>query len=709
MDTQEIIKTLDVFKTDNGLLEIRIFSTINKTEIYSGIFDNKEDLIREVSKYDKEPYNIYFIFNELKDALNGLPQLNKMMRGAKTVNDKDIKYRRWLMLDFDPIREGDVKDIASTEEEFERSKETARKARKFLVEMGFKQPVVCFSGNGTHLFFKIEKTECTAETDKVFQNILKYVAMRFSDSQVDCDVKVYNRARLTKFYSSISRKGGNTSERPHRKSQIVVIPPSLEDTPYSILENISSIYEKTQVSEPIHTNNTSYNGNKFDLDDFLAKNGIEVHSEVKLSDGGRKIVLKTCPFDPSHGKDSAIFVSAQGVITWTCFHSSCMGNNWRTLRLKYDPQAYDKPTYERKYTKAEYIPYHEQQKKIKYQIKDELPELGEKWLSMSNITKVDLSQLEKVTTGFDEVDRSIVGLYMSEVSVLSGSNSSGKSSWLNSLLLNIIQQGKKIALWSGELRPDILKTWIQMTAAGKDYLRPSQYGDGKYYVPNDIGEKIDSWLDGKFFLYNNEYGAKWNQIFHDMEELLKVGVKVFALDNLFTLDIDLFDGDKNNKQKELIIQIKEFAKKNQVHIILVAHPRKVMTFLRKNDISGSSDITNAVDNVFIMHRVNKDFTKAISEYYDNNTAMRYSTYGNVLAIEKNRMYGAVDVMCGLQYEIESRRFKNTYEERIVYDWAAEYEQMRISNIKNNDIIPTMEEFEDDSNPFLNFPINNSPF
>lgn len=672
MDINEINQTLDVFRTDNGLLEVRVFSTVNKTEIYSGIFDNEEDLIREVNKFDREPYNIYFIFNELKDALNGMQQYNKMVRGAKTVTDKDIKYRRWLMLDFDPIREGDVKEIASTEEEFENSKTVARAARNYLLSMGFKQPVVCFSGNGTHLFVKLDRVECNDRTDKVFQNVLKYIAMKFTDEKVDCDIKVSNRARLTKFYSSISRKGGNTPLRPHRKSVIRIVPPDLEATPFAALEYISALYEQSQIGE---TPSASFTGSKgvksFDLDTFLSTHGIEVLKEIHTGDGGRKLVLKTCPFDPSHGKDSAIFVSPQGAITFTCFHSSCSGNNWRTLRLKFDPQAYDKPQYEPQHSRQAYVPYHEQQKKKKYQIQEELPELGEKWLSMSNIKKVDLTTLENVKTGFYELDRHIVGLYMSEVTVLSGSNSSGKSSWLNSMLLNIVNQGHKIALWSGELRPDILKTWIQMVAAGKNNLKPSQKRDGKFYVPNYVAERIDAWLDGKFFLYNNEYGTHWNQIFHDMQELLKVGVKVFVLDNLFSLDIDLFDGDKNNKQRELIIQIKDFAKKNQVHILLVAHPRKVMTFLRKNDISGSSDITNAVDNVFIIHRVNNDFIKAISEFYDAATASRYSSFGNVLSIEKNRMYGVVDVMCGFQYEIESRRFKNDFNENIVYEWEKE--------------------------------------
>ena len=300
-----------------------------------------------------------------------------------------------------------------------------------------------------------------------------------------------------------------------------------------------------------------------------------------------------------------------------------------------------------------------------------MPELGEKWLSMSAIQKIDLTQLDGVKTGFHELDRSIVQLNMSEVSLLSGSNSSGKSSWLNTLILNIIQQGVPTALWSGELRPDILKTWVQMVAAGKNNLKQSTYGDGKYYVPNNVAERIDRWLDGKFFLYNNEYGNTWEQIFHDMQELLKAGVKVFVLDNLFSLNIDLLEGDKNNKQKELILQIKEFAKKNQVHIILVAHPRKVMSFLRKNDISGTSDLTNAVDNVFIIHRVNNDFFRAGAEFFGQGEIQRFQGFGNVIEVAKNRMYGIVDLMVGMQYEIESRRFKNDVNENVQYGWEIE--------------------------------------
>ena len=304
---------------------------------------------------------------------------------------------------------------------------------------------------------------------------------------------------------------------------------------------------------------------------------------------------------------------------------------------------------------------------------------------MSSIKKTDLTKLEKVKTGYDELDRKLGGLYMSEVTILSGGNASGKSSWLNSLLLNIVQQGYKIALWSGELRADILKSWIQMVAAGSNNLRPSQFDRGRYYVPDNIGERIDTWLDGKFYLYNNDYGTKAEQILHDMEILLKAGVKVFILDNLMTLDVNLFDGDKNNKQKELILRIKDFAMKNMVHIILVAHPRKSMAFLRKNDISGTADISNAVDNVFIMHRTNEDFIHAVTEFYDASKANALRQYGNVLSVEKNRLYGVVDYMCGFHYDIISRRFKNTPDEQIRYGWEAEPKQQPMDFTEQNEM------------------------
>ena len=691
MVIEEIKKTLDVFRTDNGLIEVRVLNMMNGGENYSAIFDNDDDLIREVHQFDKEPYNIYFIFNELKDATNGMVQLNHFVKRASTIKDTNIKFLRWMMCDLDPIREGGVKDISSNEEEFENAHQRMVEVYRFLKDVGFSEPIICKSGNGYHAMYRLDNLEPSKENTDYIKDFFNFMSLKFTDEKVDFDTKNSNAARLTKFYSSTARKGANISERPHRESKIIKIPETIVPIDFNLVIDFAKRYRSIVQENPNDVTRTNvYNNNqsdkKFDIDDFLSSNHIEVYKETKQGTS-RKIILKECPFNPEHGKDSAIFVSENGAISFTCFHSSCSQYTWKHLRLKYDSHAYDRKEYEPRQYSHQYQQRQYNQQKPKYTIKEENAELGKKWLNMSSIKKIDLSSIESMKTGYSGIDDNIVGLNVGEVSILSGSNSSGKSSWINNLILNIIQQGYKVALWSGELPAPILKTWIQMCAAGKDYLRPSTKTLGKYYVPNEIAQKIDSWLDGKFYLYNNEYSNKWEQIFHDMDELLKVGVKLFVLDNLFSLDVDIFDGDKNNKHKELILEICRFAKKNGVHLLMVAHPRKSVGFLRKNDISGTADLTNAVDNVFICHRVNNDFIRAGSDFLGEQTISSFQVYGNVIEIAKNRMYGAVDKLCGMHYEIESRRFKNSLDEQIKYGWINETNQMTIEeSIKESDLI-----------------------
>ncbi len=662
IDKVELKKTWDLFVGENGFTEVRILGKFQ----YSGYFKSFDNLCKQLEPYtEMDDEQIYFVMNKIKDDCYARPQCEKFVKSPKaTTKDDETIIRKWLLCDFDPVR---LPNISSSNEQFELAHKKAQDVFRFLKEKGFSDMVVAISGSGWHLLIPVN-IPCNDETDKVVKDFYTYMGSVFSDDKVEFDEKVYNRSRITKLYSTYAKKGANLPTNPWRQSKIVYIPKELVPTPIEKFKELADLLPKEEPKQAPNRPNRQYNNAPFNIRTWLNEHGI-VYKEEKQGNSTR-FTLETCPWVDQHSDhkkwDSALFQDSDGKLTFNCQHSHCKGKTWMDFRLFYEPNAYDRPAYQPQYAPRQYAP-----QKPKYEIKDVLPELGEKWLSMSAIQKIDLTQLDGVKTGFHELDRSIVQLNMSEVTLLSGSNSSGKSSWLNTLILNIIQQGVPTALWSGELRPDILKTWVQMVAAGKNNLKQSTYGDGKYYVPNNVAERIDRWLDGKFFLYNNEYGNTWEQIFHDMQELLKAGVKVFVLDNLFSLNIDLLEGDKNNKQKELILQIKEFAKKNQVHIILVAHPRKVMSFLRKNDISGTSDLTNAVDNVFIIHRVNNDFFRAGAEFFGQGEIQRFQGFGNVIEVAKNRMYGIVDLMVGMQYEIESRRFKNDVNENVQYGWEIE--------------------------------------
>jgi len=668
IDESQIRQWWSLFKGGERLVEVRLLGK----NTYSGYFTNVETLIAQLKPL-LDPNNAqyygamqaYFTLNDINPALYSREQRDVFVKKPKsTTTDGDIVHRGMVLIDLDPSR---AAGISASDTEFEKAHLKAVAVYRYLINEGFKDPIITKSGNGYHVYVTCDMPN-DDEHNELIKRFLQSLSKMFSDGDVEIDEKVFNPARIDKLIGTWAKKGADSQERPWRLATIVKVPQDLSPNEDSLFQKIADLLPKEEPKQAPNRPNRQFSNAPFDLRTWLNQHGI-VYKEEKQGSSIR-FTLEKCPWIDQHSDhknwDSALFQDTEGKITFNCQHSHCKGKTWMDFRLFYEPNAYDRPAYQPQFAPRQYAP-----PKPKYEIKDVLPELGEKWLSLSSIQKIDLTQIGGVKTGFTELDRNIVQLNYSEVTLLSGSNSSGKSSWLNTLILNIIQQGVPCALWSGELRADILKTWVQMVAAGKSNLKQSNYGDGKYYVPNGIAERIDQWLDGKFFLYNNEYGCQWEQIFHDMNELLKAGVKVFVLDNLFSLNIDLLEGDKNNKQKELILQIKEFAKKNQVHIILVAHPRKVMTFLRKNDISGTSDLTNAVDNVLIIHRVNNDFFRAGAEFFGQGEIQRFQGFGNVIEVAKNRMYGIVDLMVGMQYEIESRRFKNTPDENIHYGWEAE--------------------------------------
>lgn len=670
IDKDIIRRWWNVFVGDGGFTEVRILGKFQ----YSGYFKSVESLISAIEPYaDMEGEQLYFTLNSVNQDCYGRQQCEKILKSPKmTTTDGDIVRRKWVLLDFDPLR---ATGVNSTDEELELAHQKAQAVFRYLRKEGFPDPVICRSGNGWHQLFKVDLPNDDA-TSEILKRFLQSLGKIFSDNKVEVDEKVFNAGRICKLYGTVAKKGANIPERPWRMSDIVYVPENIQTVDISLFQKIADLLPKEEPK--VAPNRRPYQSqSQFDLRTWLSEHGI-VYKEEQQGNSVR-FTLEYCPWVDTHSDkkkwDSALFLDPDGKVTFNCTHSHCKDRTWHNFRLFYEPDAYSRPMYQPQ-------PRMYGQQKPRYVIKEELPELGNKWLQMDEIEKVDLSSIPRVKTGITELDRFILGFAESEVTLISGGNAAGKTSLINSLILNFVEQGVPTALWSGELPPQILKAWIQMAAAGKNFLKPSQFGDGKYFVPSNIGKRIDDWLRGRFFLFNNEYGSTWEEILHDMKDLLAAGVKVFILDNLMSLDIDLLEGDKNNKQKELILQVKEFAKKNNVHVILVAHPRKSMAFLRKNDISGTSDLTNVVDNTLIIHRVNQDFLKAGAEFYGQAEIQRYSGYGNVIEIAKNRMYGVCDVLVGLHYEIESRRFKNAPDEVIHYGWEGGGEQTDFWNEQN---------------------------
>ena len=293
------------------------------------------------------------------------------------------------------------------------------------------------------------------------------------------------------------------------------------------------------------------------------------------------------------------------------------------------------------------------------------------FFNTKQIKKRDRSKIVSLKTGFSELDKKIIGLNKGEVSCVSGLNGSGKSSILSQIALEVVQAGHKVALFSGELSEDRVLDWLQLQAAGRDHAIPTQY-DNYFYVRDEIKDRINEWLFQKLFVYNNACGNDVEEIVSAIDYCIgEKDIDIVILDNLMSINLgNAFD--KNEKQSVFIKEIKKFAATKDVHIVLVAHPRKSLGFLRKDDIAGTADLTNMVDNVFIVHRVNEDFKRLSKQTFGWKADKPIYDYSNVIEVCKNRDFGVQDYFVGLYYEKESKRFKNAPGESKAYGW--EYEE-----------------------------------
>ncbi len=291
-----------------------------------------------------------------------------------------------------------------------------------------------------------------------------------------------------------------------------------------------------------------------------------------------------------------------------------------------------------------------------------------KFLTPVNITvhKRDMSRI--VYSGLNLLDKRIMGFNKGELSVWSGSNGCGKSSLLSQLAIEAINSNNKVALYSGELRADRVLNWLHLQCAGKRNAIGTQY-ENYYIVSEEIRDRINRWLEGKLYIYNNEYSSKVEAVVMAVKECIEQSnIDVVIIDNLMSLDLTSVTGERYEKQTSLVLALTELCKIKNVVIHFITHPRKTMTFLRKNDISGTADITNAADNVFLVHRCNTDFKRSIKEYLgikDDNSLLRYD---NVIEVCKNRDLGISDEFIGLYFEKESKRFLNTPNEIKHYKW-----------------------------------------
>ena len=187
---------------------------------YAGYFDydHLELMAREAARFSGSARGVYFTLNPLKaDAFDRCPNRVQLARSGVLAGDKDVVGRTWLLIDFDPHRPARV---SASDAEKLLAWNMLNCVSNFLRSSGFPEPIIGDSGNGYHLYFRID-LHCE---DELPHRILKMLSDQFGSDEVSIDTSVAKASQLTKLFGTVSAKGSATFERPHRRSSLLSVP-----------------------------------------------------------------------------------------------------------------------------------------------------------------------------------------------------------------------------------------------------------------------------------------------------------------------------------------------------------------------------------------------------------------------------------------------------------------------------------------------------
>lgn len=241
---------------------------------------------------------------------------------------------------------------------------------------------------------------------------------------------------------------------------------------------------------------------------------------------------------------------------------------------------------------------------------EEIPTHG--LLDLSQVEDEDPANVPSIRTGIPELDASTGGLTEGGVTILSGKTGNGKSTLSGLLLLNAIEQGYSVCAYSGELRASRFKNWIDLQAAGSEWIGLKYSKVKGIQVPvvdKAVLDRIHAWYAGKFWLFDNNEEFDMDQADAIIDvftmALRRTACQVYLLDNMMTVLSDASD-EELRAQTKFINKMKKFANHYNVHVIIVCHPRKTKADqpIGTDDIAGSSNIANLADVAIVSERPN---------------------------------------------------------------------------------------------------------
>lgn len=269
-----------------------------------------------------------------------------------------------------------------------------------------------------------------------------------------------------------------------------------------------------------------------------------------------------------------------------------------------------------------------------------------------NIADVECDKIlneNRVLSGFRDLDVGIGGFNPGGLTVWTGKRGEGKSTFLGQIIIEAINQLKNVCVYSGEMPKRQFKLSLLQQAAGFWNVKKREddrTGHIFWDVNKDVIKYIDKWWNNELFLTDIQAENA-----HNEDNIIKLfeyahrryGCDVFVVDNIMTTELkDSIKLGYYQAQSAFTGRLVSFAKCYNVHVHLVAHPRKTDKKLEADDVGGTSDITNRADNVIKIERIKDE-------------QIELEGCSMVLTVLKNREFGATTKI-KMNFDERSRRF-----------------------------------------------------
>ena len=477
--------------------------------------------------------------------------------------------------------------ISSTDEELKNAEAMASKVAEYLENMGFSTPIRAKSGNGCHLLYKIDLPK-TDENEMLVKKCLQSLDYLFTDDTCEIDKSVFNPSRVSKLYGTMARKGADTENRPHRLSELSMVPDEVCATERAKLEELAAIMPDPEEKAPA-TKIQKHKGD-FDIEQWLSDHMIGVNRVNHTSDGAVKYVLDECPFNSSHkAPDSMVIVQPSGAIGFRCLHNSCMGKTWQELRLMYEPDAYDDKDAERdeRYNNG----WKEHKQYMITKMTDDVEAIKN---NLPNLNIISASNLQQMA--FPDTYYAVIGMIPEGETVIAAPPKTGKS-WLMLAMCIAVANGDPFLGFETN-KSDTLYLALE----DGDKFEQERLN---IVCPNNAPSNFHFIFDNVLHL-NEGFLLQLDQIFEKLPDL-----KLVVIDTLNFIQYHPGKGESAyNCDYRTGRDLKAYAEKRGIAIVVVTHTTKMLHAEDEMmNVSGTNGVTGAADAVVVLskeHRTDLD-------------------------------------------------------------------------------------------------------